>query len=125
DERPRRGRRRVSRRRAREPCDRAIPAGATRAPVSSDADAEVALDALLELQARDTAIDRLSHRRDTMPERASLESVELELATLNERLVGVQTRRADFAREEQRFDDEASLLEEKATEVERRMYSGE
>jgi uncharacterized protein len=83
------------------------------------------LDTLLELQTRDTAIDRLRHRRDTLPERAALESVRTELSTAGTRLAEVTAQREEVAREEQRFDDEARSLEDKAAEVERRMYSGE
>ena len=83
------------------------------------------LDTLLELQTRDTAIDRLRHRRDTLPERAALESVQGELGTVRQRVDEATGRSEEVAREEQRFDDEARSLEEKAAEVERRMYSGE
>jgi uncharacterized protein len=83
------------------------------------------LDTLLELQTRDTAIDRLRHRSDTLPERAALESVRTELGTVGKQLAEATARREEVAREERRFDDEARSLEEKAAEVERRMYSGE
>ena len=83
------------------------------------------LATLLELQDRDTAIDRLRHRRDTLPERAALESVRTELNDAVARLAEATSRREEVAREEQRFDDEARSLEDKAAEVERRMYSGE
>ena len=83
------------------------------------------LDTLLELQTRDTATDRLRHRRDTLPERAALESVRGELGTVDQQLADATTRHEEVAREEQRFDDEARSLEDKAAEVERRMYSGE
>jgi predicted nucleic acid-binding Zn-ribbon protein len=83
------------------------------------------LDTLLELQTRDTAIDRLRHRRDTLPERAALESVRTELSAAGTQLAEVTAQREEVAREEQRFDDEARSLEDKAAEVERRMYSGE
>jgi predicted nucleic acid-binding Zn-ribbon protein len=83
------------------------------------------LATLLELQDRDTAIDRLRHRRDTLPERAALESVRTELNDAGARLAEATSRREEVAREEQRFDDEARSLEDKAAEVERRMYSGE
>ena len=83
------------------------------------------LDTLLELQTRDTAIDRLRHRRDTLPERAALELVQVELGTVGQQLADASARREEVAREEQRFDDEARSLEDKAAEVERRMYSGE
>jgi predicted nucleic acid-binding Zn-ribbon protein len=83
------------------------------------------LDTLLELQTRDTAIDRLRHRRDTLPERAALESVRTELGTIRDQLAEASGRREEVAREERRLDDEARLLEDKAAAEERRMYSGE
>src|SRR5260370_8109163 len=83
------------------------------------------LDTLLELQTRDTTVDRLTHRRDTLPERAALESVRSELTAAGAQLAEVTAQREEVAREEQRFDDEARSLEDKAAEVERRMYSGE
>ena len=83
------------------------------------------LDTLLALQTRDTAIDRLRHRRDTLPERAALERLSTELSTAGTQLAEVTAQREEVAREEQRFDDEARSLEDKAAEVERRMYSGE
>jgi uncharacterized protein len=89
------------------------------------AEASVKLDTLLELQTRDTAIDRLRHRRDTLPERAALESVRSELSTAATQFAEITAQRDEVAREEQRFDDEARSLEDRAAEVERRMYSGE
>jgi predicted nucleic acid-binding Zn-ribbon protein len=89
------------------------------------ANAAVMLDTLLELQDRDTAIDRLRHRRDTIPERATLDAVRTELATVDKELADATERRDEVAREERRFDDEAGSLESKAAEVERTMYSGE
>src|SRR5262249_1636184 len=68
---------------------------------------------------------RLRHRRDTLPERAALESVQAEQATVGTGLEDATARREEVVREEQRFDDEAQSLEEKAAGVERRMYSGE
>jgi predicted nucleic acid-binding Zn-ribbon protein len=83
------------------------------------------LDTLLELQDRDTAIDRLRHRRDTIPERAALDAVCTELAAVDKQLADAIERRDEVAREERRFDDEAGSLESKAVDVERTMYSGE
>jgi predicted nucleic acid-binding Zn-ribbon protein len=89
------------------------------------AEASVMLDTLLELQARDTAIDRLRHRRDTIPERAALDSVRTDLAAHEKQLADATERRDEVVGEERKFDDEAGSLETKATEVERTMYSGE
>jgi hypothetical protein len=83
------------------------------------------LDGLLELQEHDSAIDRLRHRRETLPERGVLRAAEATLAELTGRIDVLAGRRDEVGREEQRYDDEARSLEEKAAEVERKMYSGE
>ncbi len=79
---------------------------------------------LLELQDHDTAIDRLVHRRATLPERAALESANARLAEIAGRLAEVTTARDQVAREERRLDDETRSLEDKAKAVEATMYSG-
>jgi predicted nucleic acid-binding Zn-ribbon protein len=93
--------------------------------VGAEVDSEVMFDTLLDLQEHDTAADRLHHRRETLEERAALQGAEARLAELDTRRSELQARRDDASREEQRFDDEAKSLEERATEVERTMYSGE
>ena len=83
------------------------------------------LDALLALQERDVALDRLRHRHRTLPEREALARGESDAAALDARLATVRAERDTVAREEQRLDDEARSLATKATEVEAKMYSGE
>ena len=48
-----------------------------------------------------------------------------EQGAVEQQVAEAKARREEVAREEQRFDDEARSLEDKAAEVERRMYSGE
>ncbi len=84
-----------------------------------------ALDTLLAVQERDTAIDRLRHRRDTLPERAALAEADARLRELTPLLADARARRDDVAREERRLDDEARALEQRAIETEKRLYSGE
>ncbi|MCU1458415.1 MAG: Zn-ribbon protein [Actinomycetia bacterium] len=79
---------------------------------------------LLELQEHDTAIDRLVHRRNTLPERAVLEAATVKLTEIADRLTGVTAARDEVAREERRLDDETRSLEDKAKAVETTMYSG-
>jgi predicted nucleic acid-binding Zn-ribbon protein len=83
------------------------------------------LDTLLELQTRDTAIDRLRHRRDTIPERAALDAVRTDLTAVEKQLADASERRDEVVGAERKLDDEAGSLEAKAAEVERTMYSGE
>jgi uncharacterized protein len=83
------------------------------------------LDALLALQERDGALDRLLHRHQTLPERDALARAEADARALDQRLATLRAERDGVAREEQKLDDEARALAEKATEVEAKMYSGE
>ena len=81
-------------------------------------------DTLLRVQERDTAIDQLRHRRDALPERASLEAVETERTAVETELADVTARRDELAREQSRLEDEVESMASKAAEVERKLYSG-
>lgn len=83
-----------------------------------------ALDDLLAIQEHDSAVDRLRHARDTLPERAELAQSEREVARVQAKLVDARSRRDEALREERRFDDEASVHEAKAKEEEAHLYSG-
>jgi predicted nucleic acid-binding Zn-ribbon protein len=93
--------------------------------MGSEVGSGVMLDTLLDLQERDTATDRLRHRRETLEERAALAGAEVRFGEVDARLTELRGRRDESAAEEKRFDDEAQSLEDKAVEVERKMYSGE
>ena len=82
-------------------------------------------DDLLVLQEHDAALDRLRHRHDTLPERATVADTEATLTTMEAALELVRTDRDGIDRREKALDDEASSLKTKADEVERKMYSGE
>jgi predicted nucleic acid-binding Zn-ribbon protein len=83
-----------------------------------------ALDALLTMQEHDTASDRLRHRRATLPERAELVAAEAEQSQLDAALADARARRNDVLAQEKRLDDEATSLEAKAKDVERKLYGG-
>ena len=82
------------------------------------------LEALLLVQERDTALDRLRHRRASLPERAELEAATSARARAATTRAEVQTQLAAVAAEERRLDDEARALGERAADVDKRMYSG-
>jgi uncharacterized protein len=84
-----------------------------------------ALELLLAVQERDLALDRLRHRRATLPERVALAQAEATGASVRARLAGLAGPRDDLAREQRKHEDEAQSLSEQATAVEKRMYSGE
>jgi len=83
------------------------------------------LETLLTLQEHDSALERLLHRHQTLPERDALAVAEARVAELDARLGTSRGERDRLAHEEQQLDDEARSLADKATEVESRMYSGE
>jgi hypothetical protein len=84
----------------------------------------MALADLLTLQNHDSAVDRLRHRKATLPERAQLEARRAAYAELEARRAGVTERRDVELREERRLDDEVRSLEAKAKAVDTKMYSG-
>jgi uncharacterized protein len=79
---------------------------------------------LLALQAHDTALDRLRHRRATLPERGQLETRTSELRAQQSARLAVRARWDEVHTEERRLDDEARSIEVHAAEVDKRLYSG-
>jgi hypothetical protein len=84
-----------------------------------------ALEPLLTLQEHDLALDRIRHRLEALPERAQVEAAEQRIAELRGTVDAVRTQRDDVAREEKKFEDEASSLGQQAAEAEAKLYSGE
>ena len=83
-----------------------------------------AYDDLLTLQTHDSAVDRLRHRRATLPERAELEAKRAAHGELEAQRLEVAARRDAELREERRLEDEVRSLEAKAKAVDQKMYSG-
>ena len=83
-----------------------------------------AFDDLLTLQTHDSAVDRLRHRKATLPERVELDAKRAAHGDLERRRVEVTERRDAELREERRLDDEVRSLEAKAKAVDQKMYSG-
>jgi len=82
------------------------------------------LEALLSVQERDAALDRLRHRRTTLPERDDVESRRAQLDAKQAALAGVRARRQTVLAEERRLDDESRATGERADDVDKRLYSG-
>jgi uncharacterized protein len=82
------------------------------------------LDQLLLVQERDTALDRLRHRREALPARSELAARESDAANHAARVSALTKERDEVLAEERRLDDEATSLETRAKEVEQRLYSG-
>jgi len=83
------------------------------------------LETVLAVQEHDLAVDRLLHRRETLPERVELEAIESENATLEIRLTEVGGRRDELERRQTRLEEEVAAVERRIAEVDRRLYSGE
>jgi uncharacterized protein len=82
------------------------------------------LEALLQVQERDTGLDRLRYRRSSLPERAAIAergALETQLST---RADSTRRDRDTTLLEEKRLDDEAQTLARKAKEVDGKLYSG-
>ncbi|MFM7618160.1 MAG: hypothetical protein ACKO72_11980, partial [Actinomycetes bacterium] len=82
------------------------------------------LELLLNVQEHDLALDRLRHRRATLPARDALVAAEAALTALAPGLAEVRGRRDEVARNAKRLDDEVAAVRERAAEADRNLYSG-
>jgi predicted nucleic acid-binding Zn-ribbon protein len=83
-----------------------------------------ALDDLLAIQDLDTMLDQLRHRRATLPELAALEQLGRDTATVGATRDEVAGRLHAVRSAQKEAEDHASLLEDKAREVNTSMYDG-
>ena len=79
---------------------------------------------LLELQALDSALDRLAHRRRTLPEIAEIERLEAKVDALRDDTVRADTEVSDLARQQKKFEDEIEQVRTRRTRDEERLSSG-
>jgi predicted nucleic acid-binding Zn-ribbon protein len=82
------------------------------------------LERLLVVQEHDLALDRLRHRRATLPERPQLEERRRAVTALDADLADLVRRRDAARAEERKLDDETQALGARAEEVEKKLYSG-
>lgn len=82
------------------------------------------LERLLEVQAHDTALDRLRRRHADLPQRVALAELEQRAAQRAGELAAVEGEIAEVSRRERRLDDDVQAVTEKAGEVERTLYGG-
>ncbi len=83
-----------------------------------------ALLQLLQLQAEDTAIVRLEHRRSTLPEAARLTELRGQLGELSSDLDIARKQADELAREQAKIEGEIGLLDAKIEREEKRLFSG-
>jgi predicted nucleic acid-binding Zn-ribbon protein len=79
---------------------------------------------LLELQAHDSAIDRLNHQRGSLPEHALVERLGTNLAAIDQLVAERQGDLATVSREQTRLEDEVEMVRSKAQTEEARAISG-
>ena len=70
---------------------------------------------LLELQAHDSAIDRLTHRRANLPELARLAELETALAAIDQLTAERQGSLVTVQREQARLENELDMVTRKAS----------
>jgi predicted nucleic acid-binding Zn-ribbon protein len=79
---------------------------------------------LLDVQAADTALAQLEHRRRTLPELATIAEREAELARLGTDVVRAETEVSDLAREQRRLEADVDQVRQRAVRDQQRMQSG-
>ena len=82
------------------------------------------LETLLEVQDRDTAVDRLRHRKETLPERAELAAAEQRRVALRAEIDRVRAQQDEILSRQVQAESELASLEARVTEIEKKMYSG-
>lgn len=79
---------------------------------------------LLELQAKDSALAQLEHRRKTLPEHARIEALEAQSRELDGQRVAAETEVGDLERSQAKFDTEIESVRQRRVRDEDRMSSG-
>jgi predicted nucleic acid-binding Zn-ribbon protein len=80
---------------------------------------------LLDLQALDTRLDQIAHRRSTLPELAELRVLDSELSAVNDDLVRAKTALNDVQREITKADTDVQLVRERSIRNKARMDAGQ
>ena len=81
-------------------------------------------ESLLAVQGHDIRVVQLARRLDTLPERSQLSAAARQRATVDAEVAAVDERRGELNRSQQRLEDEIASLNERATQAEKRLYSG-
>lgn len=79
---------------------------------------------LLDVQALDTRLTQLAHKRDTLPEHEEIQRLDADLAQLRDLLVAAQTEESDTAREQTKAEQDVDQVRQRATRDQKRLDSG-
>ncbi|WP_214410725.1 zinc ribbon domain-containing protein [Sphaerisporangium fuscum] len=80
---------------------------------------------LLELAELDAVLDRLAHRRRTLPELAEIEERTAKLARLATEIIGAETEAGDLAREQAKAESDVDAVRVRAERDQKRLDSGQ
>jgi hypothetical protein len=80
---------------------------------------------LLDLQALDSALDRLSHRRRTLSELAEVESLQTRLTRLGDDAVLLETEDSDLGREQSKIDADVDQVRTRMQRDQQRLDAGQ
>jgi predicted nucleic acid-binding Zn-ribbon protein len=80
---------------------------------------------LLDLQELDTALDRLDHRRRSLPELAEIEHAEGRLREFADAVVAAQTEISDIDREQKKAEQDVDQVRARAERDQKRLDSGQ
>jgi predicted nucleic acid-binding Zn-ribbon protein len=80
---------------------------------------------LLDLQALDSALDRLAHRRQTLPELAEVEELTARVARLADDIVLLETEDSDLGREQAKVDGDVEQVRARMQRDQQRLESGQ
>jgi uncharacterized protein len=82
------------------------------------------LDTLLQVQERDTAVDQLRRKRETLPDRAALSGVRARREELARATVDLQRRVDDLSARQAALEERTASTAQRRHDIERRMESG-
>ena len=80
---------------------------------------------LLDVQALDTRLDQLAHRRRTLPEHAALAELDTELGVLRDQQVEAETEQSDLARELKKAEGDVDQVRARAERDQKRLDAGQ
>ncbi|WP_045863478.1 zinc ribbon domain-containing protein [Streptomyces sp. WMMB 714] len=79
---------------------------------------------LLDVQALDTRLAQLAHKRKSMPEHEEIQTLEADLAQLRDLLVASRTEESDTAREQAKAEGDVDQVRQRAARDQKRLDSG-
>ena len=80
---------------------------------------------LLDLQALDAALDRLAHRRRTLPELEQIETLEARATQLRDDAVLIETEDSDLGREQSKLEGDIDIVRSRMAKDQQRLDTGQ